>query len=66
MAKRKIKLGKPIVWTDEQLDQLSAIGPVDIEAAAAWWQAYAPNRFKNLLDATDTTDETMTNAVANK
>lgn len=52
MAKRIVKLGKSIKWTDEQLTQLVNIGPVDIEAAAAWWQAYAPNRFKNLLDAT--------------
>jgi hypothetical protein len=55
MTKRKVKLGKPIRWTDEQLDQLSTITDADIEAAAAWWQAYAPRRLKNLLNATEDT-----------
>ncbi len=62
MAKRKVKLGKPIQWTDKQLDQLAAIDANDIEAAAAWWQTYAPNRYKNLLNATDTTEEVTNDA----
>lgn len=66
MAKRKaVKLGQPIKWTDEQLDQLASIGPADIEAAAAWWQTYAPTRYKNLLNATSTTDEIIDNAGTN-
>lgn len=51
MAKRKVKLGKAIKWTDDDLDRLAEITPADIEAAKAWWAAYAPRRFKKLLEA---------------
>jgi hypothetical protein len=62
MAKRTVKLGRPIRWTDGQLDKLSAIDANDIEAAAAWWQTFAPNRLKNILNASNTTDEVIKDA----
>lgn len=57
MAKRKVKPGKAIKWTDVQLEDLVRVSDLDIENAATWWQTYAPNKYKNLLNATNTTDE---------
>lgn len=44
-------LGKAIVHTDEELDQLATVTPADIEAASALWKASAPPALANLLDA---------------
>lgn len=49
-AKRK-PLGKPIAWTDSDLDDLSKISPTDLKAAAALWESEAPARDKDLLNA---------------
>lgn len=51
MNKRKVDLGEPIHWTDEELDAMSEVTLEDIEAAKALWRAGAPKRFKKLLDA---------------
>lgn len=50
-GKRKVDLGDPIQWTDEDLDNMSEIAQQDIDAAAALWRAGAPAATKKLLDA---------------
>lgn len=44
-------LGRPIPWSDEQLDALSQVGPADVQAATDLWKTAVPAEFKNLLDA---------------
>jgi hypothetical protein len=39
-ARRKA-LGPSLAWDDAVLDQLSAVGPADIESAAALWRREA-------------------------
>jgi uncharacterized protein YdaT len=57
MPDKKIPLGKPLELTDEQLDQLAQVTPIDIEKAKAFWRAHAPEEFKDLLDAETTEDQ---------
>jgi hypothetical protein len=47
----KVKLGKPLEWTDEMLDEMAQVTPADIAQAQAFWRNNAPERFKTLLDA---------------
>lgn len=52
MSKKKRKpLGKPIEWTDADLDALSNITEADIIEAGQWWKQNAPKKYKNLLNA---------------
>lgn len=44
-------LGRPIQWTDEQLDALSQVSPADVQAATDLWKTLAPAGYKQLLDA---------------
>ena len=37
--------------TDRELDELSRIGPEDVERARAAWVRHAPRPFQRLLDA---------------
>lgn len=37
--------------TDRELDELSRVGPEDVERAKAAWRRYAPARWRELLDA---------------
>lgn len=48
---KRVPLGKPIEWSDVDLDALSAVTQADIKAAEALWQRDAPNPFKALLQA---------------
>jgi hypothetical protein len=50
-AQKRKPLGTPIEWTDEDLDSLSTISPADLKAAEALWNAEAPAKVKQLLDA---------------
>lgn len=54
-------LGRPIQWSDEQLDALSQVGPADVQAATDLWKTTVPAEFKNLLDAEPTEEETGKN-----
>lgn len=45
------KAGRPLDWTDEDLDALSAIVEPDIQLALAFWRANAPATLRTLLDA---------------
>jgi len=49
--KKRVPLGTPLQLTDEQLDQLSEVTPIDIAKAQAFWRVNAPAEFKTLLDA---------------
>jgi hypothetical protein len=51
MAKKRVKLGKPIVWTEEQLDAISSVSEADILQAGQWWQQNATKKYKKLLEA---------------
>ncbi len=46
-----VPLGKPLEWTDADLDRLSVVTPGDIENAKVAWRRNAPKKYKNLLDA---------------
>ena len=52
-------LGQPIQWTDQDLDDLSAITPLDIELARQLWQKAAPRKYRNLLNAKTDEQETL-------
>jgi len=53
---KPVPLGKPLELTDDQLDELATVTPVDIEKAKALWHNTAPKEFETLLDA-QTVDE---------
>lgn len=55
--KRRKPLGHPILWTQEQLRQLSEITEEDIRDARRFWKQTAPVRYKNLIDATPLEEE---------
>lgn len=48
---KTIPLGKPLPLTDEQLDKLAQVTPVDIVKAQALWRASVAPAFRTLLDA---------------
>lgn len=43
--------GKPIAWTDQQIEALSQVSEADKLAAAALWHDRAPRPLADLLDA---------------
>jgi HK97 family phage portal protein len=43
--------GKPLEWTDDDLDALADVTEEDIEAAQAAWKRNAPPAYRDLLDA---------------
>ena len=51
--KPKKPLGKPIEWDESELEELSHVTNADKKAAAALWRNEAPDRYKNLLEATE-------------
>lgn len=55
-APKRIPLGPPIRWTEEELDALAYPLASDREAAAALWREQAPPELAALLDATEETD----------
>ncbi len=52
-AKKPIRnpINEPIMWSDQDLEDMSVITPADIKAAMALWQAEAPATLKDLLKA---------------
>lgn len=48
----KAKLGEPLDFTDEELDQMAEINPSDLKVAVKLWENAAPEPFKKLLEAT--------------
>lgn len=49
--KQRKPLGAPILWTNEDIEQLSTVTPTDLKTAAALWQNEAPAALKTLLQA---------------
>lgn len=49
--KRKKPLGKPLQWTDEDLDTMALVTPQDIENAKAWPGVTVDPLMKALLNA---------------
>jgi HK97 family phage portal protein len=45
--------GKPIDWTDDDLDALAEISEDDIAEAQDAWKRHAPRAYRDLLDATE-------------
>jgi hypothetical protein len=43
--------GKPLAWSDADLDALSQVSPQDIAEAQAAWRKDAPRGYADLLDA---------------
>jgi len=46
-------LGKPLLLTDEQLDQLAEVTDDDIERARVLWRQTVKGEFRTLLDAVE-------------
>ena len=56
---KRVALGQPIQWTDEELDMLAAVTPAEIELARQMFRANASPKFANLLDAKPAEDEQL-------
>ena len=54
-AKSKI-VGKPIEWSDADIDRLAEITPEDTASAKATYRRLAPKKAKRLLDAKQADD----------
>ena len=52
MAEKRVPLGKPLEWSDDDLDALSEVSPQDIPEAQGAWRRDAPPKLRDLLDAT--------------
>lgn len=50
-SRRAKPLGKPVQWSEADLDRLSAVGPEDVALAGELWSTHAPAPLKRLLDA---------------
>ena len=51
LPERKKPRGKPLVWSDADLDRLAQVSEADVEAARVFWRANAPKRYRELLEA---------------
>jgi hypothetical protein len=49
--KPRQKPGPALPWVDKELDAMSEVTPSDMDAAARWWNKYAPAEAKGLLDS---------------
>lgn len=45
------KLGKPLNWSNSDLETLSKVTELDQKAALRLWQNTAPKKYKRLLEA---------------
>ena len=54
--KKRKPMGKPIEWTEADIEKMSEVTPEDIEQAAERWREVASPKYKNLLDAQETDD----------
>jgi len=48
---KRVPLGKPLGWSDEDMDALATITPEDVERAKVAWRQHSPRQFRDLLDA---------------
>lgn len=46
-----MRIGKALRLSDSQVEELSQVFPLDIEAARAYWTQTVPARYKSLLEA---------------
>ena len=53
---RRVPQGKPLAWTDEQIDALAEVSEDDIDAAAEAWRRDA-GRLAGLIDAAPLDDD---------
>lgn len=52
MTKQKrVPLGKPIQWTEAEVDELTKVTPQDIEEARALWRRGALPKYRGMFDA---------------
>ena len=54
--RRRVPMGRPIAWTDDEIEQLSLLSTCDIAAAREWAHERFPARYRTLLDAELTTE----------
>lgn len=48
---QRVQLGKPIEWSEQDLNDLSTVTQADIKAASALWERDAPKKYKLLLQS---------------
>lgn len=48
--RRKVPLGKALIWNEAQIAALSTITPTDVRLARLWWRQHAPSKYRRLLD----------------
>jgi hypothetical protein len=49
--KRRVPLGKAIIWSETEIDRLCSIKPRDLKLANLWWRKHAPAKYRRLLNA---------------
>jgi len=64
LPERKKARGRPIEWSDADLDRLAQVSEADVEAARVFWRANAPGRYDDLLDARPEEDSLLPEAIA--
>jgi hypothetical protein len=48
---KRVPLGKPIDWTDEDMADMADVHLGDLKAAEALWERDAPTKYRSLLRA---------------
>ena len=51
MAKRKVKRGQAIRWTEEEIDSFLNVTPEDVDLLRAAWKKYSIPGLADLIDA---------------
>ncbi len=54
--KRTRPLGVSLSWTSVEIEHLSLVSDADKRVAAALWRNEAPHKYRNLLQAVETTE----------
>lgn len=49
--RKKVPLGKAIIWSQAELTKMSTVTPIDVRLARLWWRKHAPAKYRRLLDA---------------
>ena len=49
--RKKVPLGKAIIWSPAELTKMSTVTPTDVRLARLWWRKHAPAKYRRLLDA---------------
>lgn len=55
--RRTAKRGRSLQWNDEAIEQVSQVGPQDVDSAEASWERFAPREARGLMRAREDEDE---------